>query len=162
MENNEKFMKLAIKKAKQANKINEVPVGAVIVYDGKVISAAFNQRETKKDATAHAEILAIKKACKKLNDWRLENCEIFVTLEPCIMCVGAIMNARIKKLFFGAKDNKQGAAGSALDLAQKNFVSHNIQVEGGVCKNECEEILKEFFKSKRFSKQNVDNNQNKE
>lgn len=154
-------MQLALKQAEKARKKNEVPVGAVIELDGKVISTGYNKRETKQNAIAHAEILAIQKACKKLKSWRLDGCKIFVTLEPCVMCVGAIMNARISELVYGASDNKQGAAGGALSLAQKNLVSHNLKVEAGVMKEGCEKIIKDFFKAKRSVK-TVDKTVNKE
>ena len=142
----EVFMKEAIKEAKKALIIEEVPVGAVIVKDGKIISKAHNIKETKKDATCHAEILAIQKACKKLNTWRLIDCEMYVTLEPCSMCAGALINSRIKKLYIGTTDEKTGACGSVLNLLEDYKFNHKVETEKYILKDECESVLKEFFK----------------
>lgn len=139
-------MKEALKEARKALEIEEVPVGAVIVKDGKIISRAHNTKETKRDATCHAEILAIKKACKKLNSWRLLDCEMYVTLEPCSMCAGALINARIKKLYIGTDDNKTGACGSVLNLLEDYKFNHKIEIEKYILKEECEDELKKFFK----------------
>lgn len=139
-------MQEAIKEAKKALDIEEVPVGAIIVKDNKIIARAHNMKETKNDATCHAEILAIKKACKKLNSWRLLDCEMYVTLEPCSMCAGALINSRIKKLYIGTDDNKTGACGSVLNLLQDYKFNHKIEVEKYILKEECENLLKEFFK----------------
>lgn len=139
-------MKEALKEAKKAFNKEEVPVGAVIVKDGKIIAKAYNIKESKKDATCHAEILAIKKACKKLNSWRLIDCEMYVTLEPCSMCAGALIQSRIKKLYIGTTDNKTGACGSVLNLIEDYKFNHKIEVEKYILKDECEKILKEFFR----------------
>lgn len=142
----EYYMNLAICQAKKALKKGEVPIGAIIVKNGKIVSKAYNNREKSKNAINHAEIIAIKKACKKLHDWRLEGCEIYVTLQPCIMCFGAILNSRIKKIYYGAKDNK--FLGSLSD-SKYNCLNHNINIEGGILEKECELILKNFFKKIR-------------
>lgn len=143
----EKFMQLAIKEAKKAYDIDETPIGAVIVRDGKVISKGYNRRETKKNALMHAEIIAIDKACKKLGGWRLPRCEIYVTLEPCPMCMGAILQSRIEKVYFGAYDYKSGCLGSACDLS--SVLPHKVTYQGGILKEDCEKILKDFFKKLR-------------
>ena len=147
MEN--EYMKQALKEAKKAYKKLEVPVGAVIVKDGEIIARAYNQKETKYDTTKHAEILAIQKASKKLGAWRLLDCEMYVTLEPCPMCAGAIINSRIKKLHIGAMDYKTGAVGSKLNLLEDYTFNHKVEVETGVMQEECENILKKFFKDLR-------------
>lgn len=139
-------MREALKEAKKALEIEEVPVGAIIVKDGKVIARAHNTKETKKDATCHAEILAIKKACKKLDSWRLLDCDMYVTLEPCSMCAGALINARIKRLYIGTDDNKTGACGSVLNLLEDYKFNHKIEIHKYILKEECENELKEFFK----------------
>ena len=148
----EKFMKIALKEAKKAYDKLEIPVGAIIVKDGKVIAKAHNLKETKLDTTKHAEILAIQKASKKLESWRLLDCEMYVTLEPCSMCAGAIINARISKLYIGALDEKTGAAGSVLNLFEDYTFNHKVQVEKNIMKSECENILKNFFKMLRKQK----------
>ena len=148
MEDKEKFMKEALKEAKKAYEKLEVPVGAVIVKNGKIIARAHNLKETKKDTTKHAEILAIEKASKKLNAWRLLDCEMYITLEPCSMCAGAIINSRIKKIYIGALDEKTGAAGSVLNLFDYKF-NHKVEVEKGILQKECEKVLKDFFKELR-------------
>ena len=142
-----KFMKSAIKEAEKAEKIGETPVGAVIVRDGKIIARGYNKRETRKNALMHAEIIAIDKACKKLGGWRLPGCDIYVTLEPCPMCTGAIIQARIENVYFGAYDKKSGCLGSVCDLSEA--LPHKIEYEGGILKENCEEILKRFFKNLR-------------
>lgn len=144
-----KFMKEALKEAQKAYDKLEVPVGCVIVKDGKIIARAHNQKETKLDTTKHAEILAIQKASKKLEAWRLLDCEMYVTLEPCPMCAGAIINSRIKKVYIGTKDEKTGACGSKLNLLEDYTFNHKVEIETGIMKNECEEILKKFFKELR-------------
>ena len=144
---NIKFMKEAIRQAKKAEAIDEAPIGAVIVKDGKVIARGYNKRETKKNALMHAEIIAIDKACKKLGGWRLPGCDIYVTLEPCPMCAGAIIQARIENVYFGAFDQKSGCLGSACDLSE--VLPHKISCQGGIMKEECEEILKRFFRNLR-------------
>ncbi len=145
----EKFMKAALKEAKKAYDKLEVPVGAVIVKDGKIIARAHNLKETKYDTTKHAEILAIQKASKKLNSWRLIDCEMYVTLEPCSMCAGALINSRIKKVYIGASDQKTGAVGSVFNLLEDYTFNHKVEYEKGVLQDECESILKEFFKELR-------------
>ena len=149
MEDKEKFMKEALKEAKKAYDKLEVPVGAVIVKDGKIIARAHNLKETKFDTTKHAEILAIQKASKKLKTWRLLDCEIYVTLEPCSMCAGALINSRIKKIYIGTMDEKTGAAGSVLNLFKDYTFNHKVEVEKGILKEECESLLKDFFKMLR-------------
>lgn len=148
MEDNITYMRLAIKQAKIAMKKDEVPVGAVIVHKGKVIASAGNARERKKDPLAHAEILAIKKASKKLGGWRLPHCSIYVTLEPCPMCAGAIINSRIDNVIFGAFDPKAGAFGSLYNMAEGKL-NHTPSVTGGVLREECSSLLSGYFKKKR-------------
>ena len=152
MEEKEIFMKQALKEAKKAYDKLEVPVGAIIVKDGKVIARAHNLKETKKDTTKHAEILAIQKASKKLDTWRLIDCEMYITLEPCTMCMGAIINSRIKKIFIGTMDPKTGACGSVLNLNDDYTFNHKVEIETGIMKKECEDILKDFFKKLRVLK----------
>lgn len=147
-----KFMKEAIKQAKKAELKGECPIGAVIVRDGKVISRAHNLREMKNCATYHAEILAIDKANKKLGSWRLENCDLYVTLEPCVMCSGAIIQSRIKNVYFGAFDKKAGGAGSVVDLFVPNMFNHNVDITGGIMKEQCSSLLSEFFARLRKEK----------
>ena len=144
-----KFMKMAYKLALKAYDIGEVPIGAVIVKDGKVIAKAYNKRNFKRLSTAHAEILAIEKACKKLGDWRLDDSEMYVTLEPCPMCAGAIVNSRIKKLYFGAYERKSGSVLSNYQILFKGGLNHTVQAEGGILEEDCSTLLKKFFKSKR-------------
>lgn len=146
-------MKKALRQAYLAYNAGEVPVGAVIVKDGKVISRAANSREKSKNALLHAELHAIQKACKKLGGWRLTGCTLYVTLEPCIMCAGAVMNSRIDRVVIGARDKKAGAYGSIIDI-NKLPVNHKPQVEFGVLEYECSDILKNFFKDLRLKKRN--------
>lgn len=146
---NEFYMKKALEEAQKAFDADEVPVGAVIVRHGEIIAAAHNRRELSKDATAHAEMLAIRVACEKLGGWRLLDCEMYVTLEPCTMCSGAIMHARIEKLYIGAMDPKGGAAGSILNLFEDYHFNHRTEVVKGILEAECSRILKDFFKRKR-------------
>ena len=145
----EKFMTIALKEAQKAYDKEEVPVGAIIVKNGKIISKAHNLKETKNDTTCHAEIMAIKKASKKLDAWRLNDCEMYVTLEPCPMCAGAIINARIGKIYIGTDDPKAGACGSVLNLLGEYKFNHTVQVEKGIMQKEAETILKNFFKKLR-------------
>lgn len=145
----EKFMKIALKEAKKAYDKLEIPVGAVIVKDGEIIAKAHNLKETKFDTTKHAEILAIQKASKKLKSWRLLDCEMYVTLEPCSMCAGAIINSRIKKIYIGTLDEKTGAAGSVLNLFEDYTFNHKVEVEAGVMQSECKKMLQDFFKMLR-------------
>ena len=148
----EYFMKQALKEAEKAYKKLEVPIGAVIVKDGTIIARGYNQKETKKDTTKHAEIIAIQKASKKLGSWRLIDCEMYVTLEPCSMCAGAIINSRIKKIYIGTMDQKTGAVGSVLNLLEDYKFNHKVEIESGIMQKECEKILKDFFKELRKSK----------
>ena len=150
----EYYMKQAIKEAEKAYEKLEVPVGAIIVKDGKIIARAYNQKESKTDTTKHAEILAIQKASKKLKSWRLIDCEMYVTLEPCTMCAGAIINSRIKKVYIGAMDEKTGAVGSVLNLFEDYKFNHKPEVEKGILKEDCESLLKQFFKELRKLKSN--------
>ena len=150
----EYYMKQAIKEAEKAYKKLEVPVGAIIVKDGKIIARAYNQKESKTDTTKHAEILAIQKASKKLKSWRLIDCEMYVTLEPCTMCAGAIIHSRIKKVYIGAMDEKTGAVGSVLNLFEDYKFNHKPEVEKGILKEDCESLLKQFFKELRKLKSN--------
>ena len=149
MQENEKFMKEAIKEARKAYDKLEIPVGAIIVKDGKIIARAHNVKEAKRDTTKHAEIIAIQKASKKLNTWRLIDCEMYVTLEPCSMCAGALIQSRMKKVYIGAMDKKTGACGSVLNLLGDYKFNHVVGVETEICKEECENILKNFFKELR-------------
>ena len=155
MENiNEKFMKEALKEAQKAYKKLEVPVGAIIVKDGRIVARAHNLKETKNDTIKHAEILAIEKASKKLGNWRLIDCEMYVTLEPCPMCAGAIVNSRIKKVNIGAMDEKTGACGSKLNLLQDFNFDTKVDMESGILENECRELLQKFFVALRKLKNN--------
>lgn len=147
-----KFMRVAINQALKALEKDEVPIGACIVLDGKVIARAHNLVENAQDATAHAEVLAIKKACKKLNSWRLDGAELYVTVEPCSMCAGAIANARIKKVYFGAHEKKSGCAESLYPILSNNGLNHTVEVEGGIEGEYCANLLKDYFKSKRKKK----------
>ena len=149
MNEKEKFMNEALKEAKKAYKKLEVPVGCVIVRDGKIIARGHNLKETKKDTTKHAEIIAIQKASKKLEAWRLLDCDMYVTLEPCSMCAGAIINSRIRNLYVGTMDKKTGAAGSILNLFQDFTFNHKVYVENGILQERCEKVLKDFFKELR-------------
>ena len=150
MDNNldEIFMQEAISLAREAERIDEVPVGAVAVRDGRIIARAFNTRETSKCATHHAEILCIEEACRTLGGWRLPGVTLYVTMEPCAMCAGAIVNSRIERVVYGAKDFRFGAFGSALDLNDAEL-NHKPIVEGGVRGEECADILTSYFKNKR-------------
>jgi tRNA(adenine34) deaminase len=143
------FMILAIQQAKQAMELDEVPVGVVIVSGKEVISTGFNLRETRKTATAHAEIVAIERACEALGRWNLTGCDLYVTLEPCMMCAGAIINARIRSLYFGAFDPKAGVCGSVTDVFRLAQLNHRVTVYGGIMEDECAALLTEFFQKKR-------------
>ena len=151
----EEFMQEALKEARKAYKKLEIPVGAVIVRDGEIIAKAHNIKEEKKDTTKHAEILAIQRASKKLGTWRLNDCEMYVTLEPCSMCAGAIIQARLKKIYIGTMDEKTGACGSVLNLLEDYKFNHTVEVERGILKQECEAMLKEFFIDLRQYKKNL-------
>jgi len=145
-------MNEALKEANKARAKLESPIGVVIVHDGEIIARGHNTREAEQSALGHAEINAIRKACKKLGSWRLCDCEIYVTLEPCAMCAGAIIQARIDRLFFGAKDSKAGAAGSVIDLFAGAKFNHQVEVCSGVLEKECSSILSEFFAELRLIK----------
>ncbi len=151
------FMDEAISLAREAEKMDEVPVGAVAVRDGKIIARAFNTRETSKCATHHAEILCIEEACRTLGGWRLPGVTLYVTMEPCAMCAGAIVNARVERVVYGAKDFRFGAFGSALDLNSAEL-NHKPAVEGGILGEECADILSAYFKRKRKKTENKNTN----
>lgn len=144
------YMTLALKEAEKAGQMDEVPVGAVLVaQSGKILSSSYNQVVFKNDATAHAEILALRKASDNINNYRLLDTTLYVTLEPCLMCMGAIIHARVSTLVFGAKDPKWGAAGSLYNLAQDNRLNHQVEIISGICKAECAALLQSFFQNKR-------------
>ena len=149
MSEEEKYMKEAIRQAKKAYALREVPIGCVIVYDEKIIARGYNRRNTDKNTTSHAEINAIRKASKKLGDWRLEGCTLYVTLEPCQMCAGAIVQARIDRVVIGSMNPKAGCAGSVLNLLEMDGFNHKVQVERGVLEEECSIMLSGFFKELR-------------
>ena len=145
----EKWMALAIEQAKLAEKINEVPVGAVLVQDDQLIASAHNQPITNHDPTAHAEIQLLRKAGEKLNNYRLSNTTLYVTLEPCTMCLGAMIHARISRVVFGAYDQKTGVCGSCQDLSTSECFNHSIETNGGILADECKQLLQKFFKKRR-------------
>ena len=145
----EKFMTLALKEAEISANFDEVPVGAVIVKDGKVIARGHNLRESKNDPTAHAEIVAIRKACKKLKSWRLEGCTIYVTIEPCSMCAGTLLWTRIRRIVYGANDPKGGALGSSYNLFEVKNINHHPEIARGVLENQCASLMTSFFRNKR-------------
>ena len=147
--NKEYFMNEALKEAKKAYNKLEVPVGVVIVKDNKIIARAYNQKEMKNSPIKHAEIIAIEKACKKLNNWRLNDCEMYVTLEPCPMCAGAIVNSRIKKIYIGAVQEKTGACGSKTNIIEEYKSEAKVEVEFGILKERCLDIVQDFFKMLR-------------
>ncbi|GAA0794064.1 tRNA adenosine(34) deaminase TadA [Faecalicatena orotica] len=145
----EKYMKEAMKQAKKAYALEEVPIGCVIVYQDKIIGRGYNRRTTDKNTLAHAELIAIKKASKKMNDWRLEDCTMYVTLEPCQMCSGAIIQARIKRVVVGCMNPKAGCAGSILNLLEMKEFNHQAELTTGVLGEECSAMMKQFFKELR-------------
>ena len=145
----EKYMELAIKVAEKALKRGDVPVGAIIVYNNKVVAKAYNKKQKKGIATRHAEIEAIEKACKKLKTWHLDDCELYITMEPCLMCAGAILQARIKKVIYGVNNEKFGCATSIQNLLDSNRFNHNTTIVNGILKEKNEKILKDFFKQMR-------------
>ncbi len=149
MNQDEKFMLLALKEAKKALLIDEVPVGCVIVFNNKVIARGYNKREKEQDATSHAEINAIRKASKKINNWRLCDMDLYVTVEPCIMCAGAIMWSRFRRVIYGAKDPKGGALGTSINIFDTPNINHHPEIVGGVLEEECSLIIKNYFKEKR-------------
>ena len=144
----EKFMKEALKEALKALKKDEVPVGCVIVKDNKIVGRGYDKRESTNDPSAHSEIIAIRKSAKKLGDWRLENCDLYVTLEPCAMCLGASILARIRRIIYGAENPKFGAISSVVNLLNYKW-NHKIKIVSRILKDECSEILKEYFRNKR-------------
>lgn len=145
----EKYMKIALKEAQKAALLDEVPVGAIIIKDSKIIARGHNLREKSNDPTSHAEVNAIRKACKKLNSWRLEDATIYVTVEPCSMCAGTLLQCRIGKIVYGAKDPKGGAIESSLQLFNAKNINHHPEIIGGVLQEECSAIISNYFKSKR-------------
>ena len=152
MTQDEKYMKAAIREAKKAYKLEEVPIGCVIVQNDKIIARGYNRRNTDKNTLAHAEISAIKKASKKTGDWRLEDCILYVTLEPCQMCAGAIVQSRMKKVVIGSMNPKAGCAGSVLNLLQMKQFNHQVEMETGVLEEECSAMLSGFFQELREKK----------
>ena len=151
----EKYMRAAIAEAHQAEILGEVPIGAVVVHDGQIIGRGHNMREKFQDVTYHAEILAIMEACTNLGSWRLEDCELYVTLEPCIMCSGAIVNARIKNVYYGAKDPKAGAVDSLYHLLSDQRLNQQVNVESGLLGAECSQMLEDFFRAIKKKKKLV-------
>ncbi len=149
MTTDEKYMREAIKQARKAAKIDEVPIGCVIVYDDKLIARGYNRRNTDKSTLAHAEIIAIRKAAKVIGDWRLEDCTMYITLEPCPMCAGAIVQARIPRVVVGAMNPKAGCAGSVINLLQMDGFNHKAELTSGVLVDECRTMLQDFFKEMR-------------
>jgi tRNA(adenine34) deaminase len=147
--NDEAYMEQAIELAERAREHGDVPIGAVVVRDGEVIGAAGNERELRADPTAHAELLALRAAAERLGGWRIEGATIYVTLEPCAMCAGAIVLARVDRVVYGAADPKAGAAGSVLDVLSEPALNHNPQVDGGVLADACGALLSSFFSSRR-------------
>ncbi|HIZ06407.1 MAG TPA: tRNA adenosine(34) deaminase TadA [Candidatus Eubacterium avistercoris] len=152
MEKQEKYMKEAIRQAKKARALEEVPIGCVIVYEDKIIARGYNRRNTDKNTLAHAELQAIRKASKKLGDWRLEGCTMYVTLEPCQMCAGALVQSRIDKVVIGSMNPKAGCAGSVLNLLQMEQFNHQVEIVSGVLGEECSAMLSDFFRELREKK----------
>ncbi len=149
MTEDEKYMKEALRQAKKAYALNETPIGCVIVKDGKIIARGYNRRKTDRNTLAHAELQAIRRASKKLGDWRLEGCTMYVTLEPCQMCSGALVQARIDRVVMGCMNPKAGCAGSIINLLRMDAFNHQVEMETGVLGEECSELLKTFFKELR-------------
>lgn len=152
MKPEEKFMRAALKEADKAEALDEVPIGCVIVKDNKIIARGHNLRETKVDPLGHAELVAIKKASKKLNDWQLIDCDLYVTLEPCIMCSGAIIQSRIRKVCFGANDYKGGGMGSSINVLEAENINHKPEIISGILKDECSAKITNYFRKKRGEK----------
>lgn len=150
--NKEEYMSLALKEAFKAKKIDEVPVGCIIVKNDKVLARAYNQKIRKKDPTSHAEIECIKKACNKLKSYYLDDCDMYITLEPCMMCTGAIIQSRLRKIYIGTKDPKGGSIVSSIELSTVKNINHYPEIEIGILQEECSKILKDFFKEKRNKK----------
>ncbi|MEG2350206.1 MAG: tRNA adenosine(34) deaminase TadA [Hungatella sp.] len=147
----EKYMKAAIREAKKAGALGEVPIGCVVVYQERIIGRGYNRRMVDHSALSHAEILAIKKACKKMGDWRLEDCTMYVTLEPCPMCAGAIIQARIPRVVMGCRNPKAGCAGSVLDMLHEDGFNHQAETQIGILEEECSAMLKAFFRELRHN-----------
>ena len=152
MTQDERFMKEAIRQARKAEALDEVPIGCVIVCDGKIISRGYNRRNTDKNTLSHAELNAIRKASRKLGDWRLEGCSMYVTLEPCQMCAGALVQSRIDEVFIGCMNPKAGCAGSVLNLLQVDGFNHQVKITRGILEAECSEMLSDFFRRLRIRK----------
>lgn len=157
MVDDQKYMAMALSEARKAAELGEIPIGAVLVLDGEVIAKAHNMRETWQDATAHAETIVIREACKKLNRWRLTGATLYVTIEPCPMCAGAIVMSRISRLVYGSPDSKAGAAESLFNVVNNPALNHMVDVTAGVCSEECTQVMKDFFKKRRS--ENKQNNQ---
>ena len=158
----ERYMREAVRQAKKAWKLGEVPIGCVIAYEGKIIGRGYNRRTTDGNVLAHAEIIAIRKACRAMGDWRLEGCTMYVTLEPCPMCAGAIVQARIPKVVIGCMNPKAGCAGSVLDLLHEEGFNHQVETEVGMLGEECSQMLKDFFRELREKKKERKKEQQKE
>jgi len=154
MTDDEKYMHLAILEAKKAREMDEVPIGAIIVHQDELIAAGYNIRETTQSALCHAELIAIKEANEKLGSWRLEDCTLYVTLEPCPMCAGAIVQSRIERVVYGARDPKAGCAGTLMNLLNDNRFNHQTEVTKGVLETECSSLLTDFFRDLRKRKKN--------
>ena len=152
MTTDERYMKEAIRQAKKASALGEVPIGCTIVYKDKIIARGYNRRMVDKNVLSHAEIIAIRKACKKMGDWRLEDCTMYVTLEPCPMCAGAIVQARIPTVVIGCMNPKAGCAGSVLDMLHEDGFNHQVDTRIGVLEEECSQMMKDFFKALRLKK----------
>lgn len=152
MDQGKKYMRAALREARKAYALDEVPIGCVIVYEGKIIARGYNRRNTDKVTLAHAELMAIKKASKKLGDWRLEGCTMYVTLEPCQMCAGAIVQARMDEVVIGCMNAKAGSAGSVINLLDMKAFNHQVRITKGVLEEECSEMLSRFFKELREKK----------
>ena len=155
MNQDEKYMREAIRQAKKAYVLGEVPIGCVIVYEGKIIGRGYNRRTIDKNTLAHAEMMAIRKASKKMDDWRLEDCVMYVTLEPCQMCAGAIVQSRMKKVVIGCINPKAGCAGSILNLLQMEEFNHQVEIEIGILGEECSCLMKNFFQELREKKRQL-------
>ncbi|MFO7815698.1 MAG: tRNA adenosine(34) deaminase TadA [Halanaerobiales bacterium] len=152
MANHNFFMEEALKEAKKAYELKEVPIGAVVVYQDEIIGRGYNRREIDSDPTAHAEMIAIKEAAEALNNWRLEECSLYVTVEPCLMCAGAMLKARIQKVVYGAKSKKDGVSGSLMNILQDDRLNHQVDIVSGFKAEECSNLLKNFFKELRTRK----------
>ncbi|MBP1042089.1 nucleoside deaminase [Vagococcus sp. BWB3-3] len=150
-----KFMQAALEEAEKARRLKEVPIGAVVVYQGEIIGRGHNLRETSQDATTHAEIAAIQEACRNIENWRLENCQLFVTLEPCPMCSGALILSRVAEVYYGAADPKAGTAGTLLNLLEDQRFNHQAYVEKGILEKECGDMLTSFFRELRAEKKRL-------